>query len=177
MYKMYGELAEWWPLLSPPEEYADEAEFLAEIISGTGLSDLASLLELGCSGGGNAYHLKKLFAQVTLTDISQYMLEVSRRLNPDCEHRLGDMRNLRLDRQYDVVFIHDAIDYMLTSIELRQAIETAFVHSKPSALAIFAPDHVRETFEPSTDHGGTDPADRALLYLEWTHDPDENDTT
>ncbi|MGH2636227.1 MAG: class I SAM-dependent methyltransferase, partial [Actinomycetota bacterium] len=38
-------------------------------------------------------------------------------------------------------------------------------------------DSVRETFEPATDHGGHDGVDRALRYLEWTWDPDPDDTT
>jgi hypothetical protein len=35
---------------------------------------------------------------------------------------------------------------------------------------------VRETFEPSTEHGGRDGDGRALRYLEWSYDPDESDT-
>jgi len=26
-YRMYGDLAAWWPLISPPERYAEEAAF------------------------------------------------------------------------------------------------------------------------------------------------------
>jgi hypothetical protein len=41
-----------------------------------------------------------------------------------------------------------------------------------------APDHVRETFEPSTDCGGSDATDgRGFRYLEWTWDPDPFDAT
>jgi hypothetical protein len=41
---------------------------------------------------------------------------------------------------------------------------------------MFVPDHVRETFQPSTDHGGRDGDGHALRYLEWSYDPDEQDT-
>src|SRR5262245_15324138 len=34
------------------------------------------------------------------------------KLNPECEHIVGDMRSMQLDRTFDVVFIHDAIAYM-----------------------------------------------------------------
>jgi hypothetical protein len=44
-------------------------------------------------------------------------------------------------------------------------------------MALFVPDYVREIFQPSTDHGGHDGDGRALRYLEWTYDPDENDHT
>src|SRR3712207_9249425 len=109
-----------------------------------------TLLELGSGGGNNAVHLKAHFAQVTLTDLSPEMLAVSRALNPDCEHLLGDMRTLRLGRAFDVVFVHDAIDYMTTREDLRLALETAAVHCKPDGLGLFVPDYVREAFEPST---------------------------
>lgn len=175
--KLYTELAAWWPLLSPVSDYVDEAAFFLHVMQEAGISSGASLLELGSGGGSNAFYLKPHFARVTLTDLSPQMLGVSQMLNPECEHLQGDMRSLRLDRFFDVVFVHDAIDYMLTLEDLRQALETAAVHCKPQGLALFVPDHVRETFEPSTDHGGTDGDGRSLRYLEWTYDPDETDST
>lgn len=176
MLKMYDELASWWPLLSPVEEYAEEAAFFLKVLTEAGLPASPSLLELGAGGGSNAYYFKKSFAQVTLCDLSPHMLAVSRTLNPTCEHIAGDMRTMRLGREFDVVFIQDAIDYMATLQELRQAIETAFVHCKAGGYALLVPDYVRETFEPSTEHGGEDGEERALRYLEWTYDPDENDS-
>ncbi len=176
MLKLYSELATWWPLLSPPEEYADEAGFYWHVLSGAGLPPSPSLLELGCGGGSNAFYLKKTFAHVTLTDNSPHMLAVSRTLNPECEHLEGDMRTMRLARVFDVVFIADAIDYMTTLQDLGQALATAFIHCQPGGLALFVPDHVRETFQPSTDHGGSDGDGRSLRYLEWAYDPDDNDT-
>ena len=177
MLKLYGELAAWWPLLSPPEEYADESQFFWRVLSDVGLPTTPSLLELGCGGGSNAYHLQKYFAHVMLTDLSPGMLAVSRALNPGCEHLGGDMRTLRLQRVFDAVFVHDAIDYMTTSHDLRQVMVTARTHCTENGVALFVPDHVQETFQPSTDHGGRDGNRRALRYLEWSSDPDKNDTT
>ena len=31
-HRFYGELAGWWPLISPPEEYGEEAEFAAGLL-------------------------------------------------------------------------------------------------------------------------------------------------
>jgi SAM-dependent methyltransferase len=177
MTKLYSELASWWPLLSPVADYAEEAAFFQKVMSDEGLPPDPSLLELGSGGGSNAFHLQHYFAHMTLTDISPQMLAISRILNPQCEHLEGDMRTMRLGRLFDVVFIHDAIDYMMTLDELRQALETAAVHCRPGGLALFVPDYVRETFQPSTNHGGTDGQGRSLRYLEWTYDPDEHDNT
>src|SRR5512141_1279143 len=129
MSKLYNELAEWWPLLSNPDDYADEAAFARQLLHGAGLADGATLLELGSGGGNNAYHLKTYF-RMTLSDLSPGMLAVSGRLNPECEHIEGDMRTLRLGRVFDGVCVHDAIMYMTTLDDLRRAMETAYVHCR-----------------------------------------------
>jgi len=72
--------------------------------------------------------------------------------------------------------IHDAICYMTTESDLAAAIRTAWVHCAPGGAALFAPDYVRETFRPGTDHDGHDADGRGLRYLEWTHDEDPRDT-
>lgn len=176
MLKLYHDLAAWWPLLSAPEEYKEEADFFRPLLIEACATPPRTLLELGSGGGNNASHLKAHF-QMTLTDLSPGMLAVSRALNPECEHVEGDMRTVRLGRVFDAVFVHDAIMYMTSAADLRRALETAFVHCRPGGAALFAPDHVRETFTPSTDHGGHDNGTRGLRYLEWTYDPDPADTT
>lgn len=174
--KMYTDLAPWWPLLSAPADYAEEAaSFLAMMALAPG--DRPTLLELGSGGGNLASHLKA-HVRATLSDVSPGMLAVSRQLNPELEHIEGDMWTLRLDRTFDVVLIHDAIAYCTTHDDMRAALTTAAVHCRGGGIVIVAPDHVRESFEPGTESGGEDAPDgRALRYLEWTWDPDPADTT
>jgi len=174
--KLYTELASWWPILSAPEDYAEEAEIYRKAILEVSEFVPKTILELGCGGGNNASHLKKYF-KMTLTDISPGMLEVSRKLNPECEHILGDMREIRLNRQFDTVFVHDAITYMITENDVRKVIETAFIHCRPGGVALFAPDHTKETYYDLTKHGGHDHLGRSLRYLEWNYDPDPDDTS
>jgi len=173
--RFYGDLAVWWPLISPPEEYEEEAAFAASLLHSASIA-VHEVLELGSGGGSNAVHLKAAFA-MTLVDLSEEMLDVSRALNPECTHMPGDMRTVRLDGTFDAVFVHDAIDYMTSERDLRQALDTAFVHCRPGGVAVFVPDDTRETFEESSDHGGSDGADgRSVRYLEWSWDPDPADT-
>ncbi|HEX2188855.1 MAG TPA: class I SAM-dependent methyltransferase [Longimicrobiaceae bacterium] len=176
MPKMYEELASWWPLLSAPEEYVEEAAIYERLLLEACERPPRTLLELGSGGGNNASHLKRRF-RATLVDPSPGMLAHSRRLNPECEHLEGDMRTVRLGRRFDCVFVHDAVVYMTSEAELRQAVETAFAHCMPGGAALFAPDHVRESFRPGTDCGGHDGAGRGLRYLEWSWDPDPEDDT
>jgi len=173
---MYKELASWWHLLSPPEDYAEEAGFYHETIISNCTAQPRTLLELGSGGGNNASHLKANF-KITLVDLSPEMLAVSRSLNPECEHIQGDMRSVRLGREFDAVFVQDAIGYMGTENDLGRAIETAFVHCRPGGVALFAPDYTRESFRPTSNHGGHDGEGKAMRYLEWSYDPDPADTT
>jgi trans-aconitate methyltransferase len=172
---LYTELAPWFPILTAPEEYAHEASRYRAVFE-TLMPPPRTLLELGSGGGNNASHLKARF-EMTLVDLSPDMLEVSRRLNPECEHVQGDMRSVRLGRLFDAVFVHDAVMYLTSEEDLKRAMETAFVHTRPGGGALFVPDCLRETYEDGTDHGGNDAGRRSLRYLEWTRDPDPSDTT
>ena len=174
-HRLYQDLASWWPLISPPQEYADDAALAAKAF-GLAAGPVRDVLELGSGGGHSACYLKERFA-MTLVDLSAEMLTESRRLNPECEHLLGDMRTIRLDRTYDAVFVHDAVDYMISETDLSLAVETAFAHCRPGGVAVFVPDDVVETFLPGTGYGGSDgPDGRGARYLEWAWDPDPADT-
>ena len=121
--------------------------------------------------------MKAHFERVTLVDRSEGMLAHSRRLNPGCEHVVGDMRSVRLGRVFDCVFVHDAVMYMTTEEDLRRAMETAFLHCAAGGAALFAPDALKETSAPSTEHAAHDRATRGMRYLEWSWDPDPSDDT
>lgn len=174
--RLYGDLCTWWPLLSRPEDYAEEAAFYRQVTDSKSLRKPRELLELGCGGGNNASHLKKHY-RLTLVDRSPGMLKVSQSLNPECQHLLGDMRSIRLNRQFDAVFIHDAIAYMTTLADLHRAIETACIHCKAGGVVLLVPDFTRETFKEHTKRGAHDGINRAMRYLQWTQDPDASDST
>jgi SAM-dependent methyltransferase len=174
---LYSELASWWHLFSPPSHYGEEAADLLPELLGAADAPPRTLLELGSGAGSLAYHLKGEL-ELTLTDSSVEMLEVSRAVNPECEHVLGDMRTLDLERAFDLVLVHDAIMYAADRASLRAVLATAHRHLRPGGGAVFVPDCVQETFEPQTTTGGEDgPEGRALRYLQWSWDPDPDDDT
>jgi SAM-dependent methyltransferase len=188
-YTLYQELASWWPLISPPAEYAPDAVALQDVFTSASIP-VRTVLDLGSGGGHVAVHLKKSLS-LTLVDVSEQMLAVSRSLNPDCAHAQGDMRSVRLGKLFDGVLVHDAIDYVTTQQDLRRVIDTAFTHCRPGGLAVFAPDHTAETFRPGTgsgggseagggegggsDEGGPEGGGRRASFRERTSDPDSGD--
>lgn len=175
--RLYNELARWWPLFSPPDDYEEEAADLLPVLLNASARPPRTLLELGAGGGSLAFHLKNKFA-LTLTDLSPDMVAVSRQLNPECEHAVGDMRTLDLGRQFDRVLIHDAIMYMTDPASVMAALATAYRHCAPGGAVVVIPDVVKETFSPKTVTGGEDgPDGRGLRYLEWIWDPDPSDDT
>ncbi len=152
-YRLYQELADWWPLISPPEEYAEEAACLADVFSSAAIP-VREVLDLGSGGGHVAVHMKERLA-LTLVDLSP---------------------EIRLGRLFDAVLVHDAVDYVTSEADLRQVIDTAFVHCRPGGIAVFVPDHVAETFHTVSGRGGSsDAAGRQASFREWTWDPDPAD--
>ena len=174
--KLYGELAEWWPLFSSGPQYRRETAQFRRLLTNATRPAPHTMLELGSGGGNSASYLKAHF-DMTLVDLSPQMLEVSRKLNPELEHIKGDIRRIRLGRTFDAVYIHDAICHMTTEVSLAAVMKTAFVHTRPGGVALFVPDFVRETFVAGTDQGGSDSAHGGVRFLQWTVDPDPRDNT
>ena len=113
--RLYNDLAHLWPVISPPEDYAEEAGHWRQAIRDNLGAGRHHLLELGVGGGHSLSHLTSEF-EPTAVDISPRMLDLSLQLNPAVDHHLGDMRThtVRLDRKFDPVLVHDAIASMLS---------------------------------------------------------------
>ena len=104
---LYDHLVDWYPLLDPLEDHAEECADYLDLIR-RALPDARTLLELGAGAGNNGAHLKAALS-CTLSDLSPGMLALSRAANPECAHVVGDMRSLRLDRTFDVVLVRQEI--------------------------------------------------------------------
>jgi SAM-dependent methyltransferase len=171
MHRLYGDLAPWWPLISPPSEYVDEIPRLQAALGPPG-----RLLELGSGGGHVASHLSQF--DRTLVDLAEPMLAVSRELNPDCRHEQGDMRTIRLNERFDAVVVHDAIDYLLTEDDVEQMLDTAAEHLVDGGRLVLVPDGIADTFRPGTTSGGSEDAHgRAARFLEWVHELQPGETS
>jgi len=141
----YNELAWTEDLLADPAEYEDEVEVYVDLIKRTAAEPPRTLLHLGSGAGGHDHVFKRHLA-VTGVDLSLGMLNRARATHPDIEYLEGDMRTLRLNRQFDAVAIPDSIDYMVSPDDLRQAIQTSVEHLKTGGVLLVVA-KTEETFQ------------------------------
>lgn len=174
--RLYADLAWAWPIISPPEEYAGEAEEFRVPIARYA-PEARTVLHLGCGGGHLDSHLKRHFA-ITGVDRSPAMLALARRLNPGVAYVEGDLRTVRLGRTFDAVMAADSMDYMLSEDDLRAAFRTAFEHLRPGGVYVtyaeFTPERFRQHRTKATTHAR---GDVAITFVEHAYDPDPTDTT
>ena len=178
--RLYYELSYLWPIISPPREYSGEASewrrILRDKLGPPQLKTRHSILELGAGGGHILSHLTQDF-QATAVDVSPPMLSLSRKLNPNVQHNLGDMRTVRLGQSFDAVLIHDAIGHMLTEADLGATFATAKEHLRPGGFLMVAPEWMKEEFAgPKLFLWTRGNADINVTIQEYLHDPDVIDS-
>lgn len=180
--RLYGDLAWLWPMWGDADgEYTDWCDFVTKLIRQHARRKCTSILNLGCGGGKNAYNLKRDFA-VTGVDISNQMLELAARLNPECRFVNDDMRTCRLGQAFDAVLVDDSVSYMLTHEDLIATFRTAYANLEPGGVMITAPDNTTEFFDKnlvrtSFASSKSTPPGLDVVFIETHYDPDAGDTT
>lgn len=142
---VFGNYARYYDLLYRDKDYVGESQFIHRLIQ-TYAPDAENILELGCGTGNHAVLLAKEGYQIHGVDFSQEMLlkasdrlsQLPTELASRLEFSQGDIRTIRLDKQFDVVIsLFHVISYQITNEDLRGAFATVKAHLKPGGLFIF----------------------------------------
>jgi SAM-dependent methyltransferase len=137
--------AEFYDDLYAGKDYAAEANYVDAMIQQY-LPGSRSLLDLGCGTGRHAINFAEKGYFVVGVDRSREMIAKARgereRLLPQIGARLSfehrDIRDLRLDQQFDaVVALFHVVSYQVSNEDLIAAFTTAKTHLKPNGLFIF----------------------------------------
>ena len=175
--RLYGDLAWTWPIISPVEDYLEETELFIRVIKGHAGIEIKSLLNLGCGGGHHDYYFKKSFG-VTGVDLSEKMLGLAGKLNPEAVYRHGDIRTVRLNEGFDSVALLDAAAYLTTVEELRRVFVTAREHLKPGGVFLTIPELTVEKFKQNQIECTTrSQGEVEITFIENYYDPDPEDTS
>jgi SAM-dependent methyltransferase len=146
--RLYNDLAWLWPVLSPPADYAAEAGVILDLIHDHHAGpDRPTVLDLGAGAGGLIHHLQR-DCDCVAVDLSPAMLAEGRGQNPEVPAVAADLRSLWLGRTFDVVLLHDVLDYMLGESDAAAALATATAHLTPGGLLLACPTYTRDDFEP-----------------------------
>ncbi|UCD06668.1 MAG: class I SAM-dependent methyltransferase [candidate division WOR-3 bacterium] len=176
-HRLYSDLAWLWPLWGSVEEYREESEEAVELIQKHAKIEVKTLLDITCGGGKNLFHFKKHFDAYGL-DISNAMLDNARKLNPECNFYLEDMRYYDLKRQFDSIYLNDGIAYITSADDLLRTFQCAFNHLRAGGVMICYAEFCKEDLiQNKTDNTVSKTDGIEITFIENIYDPDPEDDT
>jgi SAM-dependent methyltransferase len=174
--RLYSDLAWTWPIISPVEDYIEETELFSKLIIEHSKIEVKTLLHIGCGGGHNDYTFKKHFKVISV-DISEDMLSLAKKLNPEVNYQYGDMRTISLKERFDSVIALDSINYIKTVENLQKTFITTYEHLKPGGVFLTILEQVSEQFrQNNTTFSTHSQGDVEIIFIENYYDPDPTDT-
>lgn len=144
MTPVFDSYAAYYDLLYRDKDYAGETAYIDELIR-KHVPTATNILELGCGTGIHARHLAKLGYDLHCIDLSEKMLsgaqmqtgKLGRPEHGALEFALGDVRNYRIDRKFDVVIsLFHVLSYQTSNHDVAASIATAAVHLEQGGILI-----------------------------------------
>ena len=138
---MYSESEDYYDEIysAMDKDYASEAYKIHEFIQKYKRTKRNTLLDVACGTGTHVGFLSQYY-EVSGTDLNSRMLKIARKKHPEIKFVEGDMRSLRLGRQYAAITcLFSAIGYMKTKADLRRAIKSMSRHLLPGGVLLVEP--------------------------------------
>lgn len=115
-----------------------------------------SILDIGCGTGRDLRSLRRTCPECVGVDLLPQMVAYAKARSSGVEFHVGDMRNLRLGRAFDVVLCFGwVLMYALTDRDLDRTLDTFAAHCHPGSLLILdvrnASALLRDGFEPRVE--------------------------
>ena len=115
--------------------YEEEFKFYSQIIR---KHKCKSVVEIGCGTGNLASRFTKLYVAYTGIDLSESMLAIARKNNPDCKFIMADMRNFELTERSDACIITGrSISYMISNKDVYETFLSINKNLKTSGIVCF----------------------------------------
>ncbi len=121
------------------KDWAAEAESLTRLIRDR-RPGATSLLDVACGTGAHLATFAGCFDEVAGVELSEPMRAAALARLPGVPVHAGDMRNFRLNRRFDAVTcMFNAIAYLGSVAELRQAVWSMAQHLEPGGVLVVEP--------------------------------------
>ncbi len=134
----FNEYSRYYNLFYRDKNYDLEVEYIDRLIKKN--NPLAkTILDLGCGTGVHDNVLTKKGYEITGVDLSENMVkEANRNANETLAFLHGDIRKIRLNRNFDVVIsLFHVMSYQINYDDLLNSFKTAKQHLNPLGLFIF----------------------------------------
>ncbi|WP_050776811.1 class I SAM-dependent DNA methyltransferase [Streptomyces sp. SPB074] len=121
------------------KDYRAEAVTVADLVRARN-EEADSLLDVACGTGAHLRHFAGLFGTVEGLELSEAMLVRARAAVPAAVLHRGDMRDLDLNRRYDVITcMFGSIAYMKDAGELTSVLRAFAAHLTPRGVVAIDP--------------------------------------
>lgn len=142
MGSTFKRLGKYYEILYADKDYEKECKFLEKIFKNYSNSTPRSILDVGCGTGGHAIPLAKRGYELTAVDLSDDMLNVARqkakRHGVDIDFGLTDLKDLKLNKKFDVcICMFAVLDYITENEALQEVLFKIREHLKYDSLFVF----------------------------------------
>jgi ubiquinone/menaquinone biosynthesis C-methylase UbiE len=167
---LHNNLANYYDRIYSFKDYLDEAVRLQNLIIKYSESVGNSLLDVACGTGLHIKYLKDDFS-CTGVDVSRAMLKIARKNVKGVTFKEGDMRTLRLGKQFDVIIcLLSSIGYVRTAARLEKTIQNFSKHLKKGGLALIEPSHAKSAYVSGEPRITTyDGREVKIARVNWTN--------
>jgi SAM-dependent methyltransferase len=135
--ELYRKFAHYYDLIYQWMDYKGEAEFVKKMVELHPHSPGNDLLDVACGTGNHSQYLTDSF-QVVGLDINPEMMEIAREKVPEMELIQGNMSEMNLEMDFDVIIcLFSAINYNTSLNDLSETLKRFYNHLKDSGVLIF----------------------------------------
>lgn len=135
---VFGSYAEYYDLFYGDKDYGKEAAYVKTLLNKYGEGKVKKILDLGCGTGRHDVLLAELGYEMTGVDRSPEMLALAKSRPSPCHFLEGDVRNIKIDEQFDaVIALFHVMSYQTTNDDVLAVMRTACDHLRTGGIFIF----------------------------------------
>lgn len=131
--------AKYYDIFYKDKDYVKEAYFINNLIKKYD-QNYNSILDLGCGTGKHDLILQKEGYKITGVDNSKEMLKIAKAnlKNADINYIEGDIRNINLNKKFDVIIsLFHVFSYLISNEDLDSASSAVEKHLKENGIFVF----------------------------------------